>query len=549
MVQGLAFLSKKSWHTKNKANQEKVWIAEEQKKAEEAKTKELAKQIQQEREQEEFDRIAGKKTLKDRGIDWIYQGGTTGELAKQDAEEKQEEFLLGKEYVAEGAVKGDFDDGQQQSDGIHNVVSKAAASSVGPTKSDEANNSMSAYGPVGATSASAATATASSSHLETGVASRNEDFRMRMEDPMFMVSQKQREKQQKHDKAKALYEKVVGSGACDASSAEEDDNDGDHRDRRHKKSKKDRKKRKKYMREKKKSSKRRRREDRSSDDDEDEDSYDRDPEIQRSRRSPSRSRSRSRSPSPMRHRGGSPSFERRHHRKRGDDDDDNNNYHRHDHHGGRHHHSRDEHHEHRSRDRDKDYRDNSYRKQDRRDPHGDRYSDRDRDHDRYEYAHRHQHGDNHGRSSRLKDPPKPAYDDGPKKREGYGLKGAPTQSVNPKDLGPSRDLLQKKQSEREDERRRIREAASSRKRFSQEDRKRALEEMQADARKRESHMYRQAMHRSEETEDEFGRAARGSATFLDDVHRNVFSGEGSGTLAARVAQNRHTQQRLHDAFL
>jgi anti-sigma28 factor (negative regulator of flagellin synthesis) len=47
MVQGLAFLSKKSWHTKNLANQEKVWMAEQQKEAEVAKTKELAKQIQQ----------------------------------------------------------------------------------------------------------------------------------------------------------------------------------------------------------------------------------------------------------------------------------------------------------------------------------------------------------------------------------------------------------------------------------------------------------------------------------------------------------------------
>ena len=71
MVQGIAFLSKKSWHTKNLANQEKVWIAEQRKAAEESKTKELARQIQQEREREEFDRLAGKKTHLDRGIDWM----------------------------------------------------------------------------------------------------------------------------------------------------------------------------------------------------------------------------------------------------------------------------------------------------------------------------------------------------------------------------------------------------------------------------------------------------------------------------------------------
>jgi hypothetical protein len=34
MVQGLAFLSKKSWHTKNIANQERVWIEEQKKEAE-----------------------------------------------------------------------------------------------------------------------------------------------------------------------------------------------------------------------------------------------------------------------------------------------------------------------------------------------------------------------------------------------------------------------------------------------------------------------------------------------------------------------------------
>jgi hypothetical protein len=45
MVQGLAFLSKKSWHTKNLNNQEKVWIAEQKKEAEANKTKELARQI------------------------------------------------------------------------------------------------------------------------------------------------------------------------------------------------------------------------------------------------------------------------------------------------------------------------------------------------------------------------------------------------------------------------------------------------------------------------------------------------------------------------
>ena len=45
MPKGLAFLSKKSWHTGKLANQEKVWLQEQEKKAEEVKIKELAKQM------------------------------------------------------------------------------------------------------------------------------------------------------------------------------------------------------------------------------------------------------------------------------------------------------------------------------------------------------------------------------------------------------------------------------------------------------------------------------------------------------------------------
>jgi hypothetical protein len=41
---GLSFLSKKSWHTSNISNQEKVWIAEQKAAAEEAKLKELTHQ-------------------------------------------------------------------------------------------------------------------------------------------------------------------------------------------------------------------------------------------------------------------------------------------------------------------------------------------------------------------------------------------------------------------------------------------------------------------------------------------------------------------------
>jgi hypothetical protein len=46
--------------------------------------------------------------------------------------------------------------------------------------------------------------------LEPSVKDRNETFRLRVEDPMFLVSQKHRETVVKHEQTKALYERVVG---------------------------------------------------------------------------------------------------------------------------------------------------------------------------------------------------------------------------------------------------------------------------------------------------------------------------------------------------
>lgn len=545
MVQGLGFLSKKSWHTKNKANQEKVWIAEEQKKAEEAKTKELARQIQQEREEEEFEKISGKKTsIKDRGIDWMYQGATTGELATQEAEKKQEEYLLGKEFVEDGAVKGDFDDGQKQPDGIHNVISKAAAASASTRpKNDDY------YGP--ASTGQSLSNTTNFSNPESTVASRNEEFRMRMEDPMFLVSQKQREKQVKHDKAKALYEKVVGpschTGHDDDNSSKESSYDRQRDPKRSKKSKKEHKRHKKHKKEN-KSSKRRHDRHRYIDDNDSDDGRDYDSEYEekagrrRKRRSPSRSRSRSRSWS----RSPSPEYKAAHKKRKSDDDyDDDHKKHR----------------DHRGWSNEGEYRSCDYHHRDRH------HKDADRKHSHYDDRHKDQvsrrkdqHDEQHNNDDRLKDPPsysQAAGADGPKKIEGYGLKGAASfsgpRSIDHSDLGPSRELLQRRREERERERRRIRETASTRKRASQKDRERALEEMQDDARKRESRMDRHARYQREDTEeDEFGRRAanRGKASFLDDIHKQShgISTEGSASLSSRVAQNRHTQQRLNDSF-
>lgn len=208
MVQGLGFLSKKSWHTKNLANQEKVWMAEQQKEAEQQKTKELAKQIQQEREQEELDKIAGKKSSTlDRGIDWMYQHGSHTEVAKEDAAKKQEEFLLGKDFVAGDTATGDFDNGDQTA-GIHNVM----AHQEQPAQQEQ-----------------------QVSHYEPSVKDRNESFRMRIEDPMFAVSRQQYDKEQKHDQIKALYERVVGNAAADSDDSAGDSGRGKKERKRNKK--------------------------------------------------------------------------------------------------------------------------------------------------------------------------------------------------------------------------------------------------------------------------------------------------------------------------
>jgi len=137
------------------------------------------------------------------------------------------------------------------------------------------------------------------------------------------------------------------------------------------------------------------------------------------------------------------------------------------------------------------------------------------------------------------------------KKDGYGLKGATTSTVNKNDLGPSKELLLKKRDEREAERRRIRETASKRRTKNDEDRARALQEMQADARQRDETMKLHAAYRRKPDEDDDEAPTKGKASFLDDITKQThgISGDGSASLSARVAQNRHTNQRLHDSFL
>jgi hypothetical protein len=521
MVQGLAFLSKKSWHTKNKVNQEKVWIAEQQKEQEVAKANELAKEIQQERENEELNRIAGKTTIKDRGIDWMYQEGTNHELAKEDAQKEAEEFLLGKEFVGEGAVQGDFHDGNQK-EGICNALSKTTEAAAGIKQQQPELQKYRSEAQVNAD--------------HNSVHYRNENFRMRNEDPMFLVSQKQRENKDKHEHVKELYQRVVGNVEDKESS---DDDGGGESARNKKRLKKERKRHKKEKKKKKKSSRG------SSDYEESDRSHSR----RYRRRSRSRSYNRSRSSSRSRSR----SNERNRRRYRSDDGD---------------------------RDRDRDYDSRSDGSYDgRRDRYrGDKYHDRQHDKmdhrdrrnrrhydeekskyynndskDDRKYSRNIRRDHNDEKSSSRKNAPSYTSKQNnkrepPKKIEGYGLKGAPTPVFDSRDIGPSKELLRKKKDEIEQIRRQNNQKGS-RKILTEEERAIALRQMQTDAKTREDRMGRQASYRKNDVDEEKEASTRKGASFLNDITKGAHGLEGNNSLSSRVAQNRHTQQRLHDNFL
>eukprot|EP00003_Mantamonas_plastica_P011154 TRINITY_DN2075_c0_g1_i4.p1 TRINITY_DN2075_c0_g1~~TRINITY_DN2075_c0_g1_i4.p1 ORF type:complete len:494 (+),score=165.35 TRINITY_DN2075_c0_g1_i4:240-1721(+) len=122
------YLAKKSWHTGTIKNQEKVWLREQERKAEDKKLEELQKQLAEERQMEELRAAQKASGLKSVGgtskkMDWMYQGpmhlskGFNDALGSEESvpefkkevkeeedlqaklleEEKKEEFLLGKE--------------------------------------------------------------------------------------------------------------------------------------------------------------------------------------------------------------------------------------------------------------------------------------------------------------------------------------------------------------------------------------------------------------------------------------------------------------------
>lgn len=93
---GLSFLSKKSWHTSNVKNVEKVWIAEQEKDEEAKKLRELQKQLEDERQIKELRQLqaASGQTVKtiDNSLDWMY----TGPASQSEQVKQAEDYLLGK---------------------------------------------------------------------------------------------------------------------------------------------------------------------------------------------------------------------------------------------------------------------------------------------------------------------------------------------------------------------------------------------------------------------------------------------------------------------
>lgn len=287
---GLSFLSKKSWHTSNISNQEKVWIAEQKAAAEEAKLKELTQQIKLEREQEELQKITGKKSTSgvgDRGVDWMYEGHKKGE----DDEERQraaeeaanEAYLLGKEYVPEGQTKqsGDFAVASSMTGALEKASTVGASIGVseGGWKREEkeergdddllriqddndANNNI--HGTA-----------------ESAVNEWNQNFHLRHEDPMFSVMQRKQAKDKDVEKKKKLMEKAglvvkerTKPTADEYEKIQHDEREEKRRERRRRKEAKKSKKKSKHKHHRRRSSShkkrsRRRERSRSSSDDDD----------------------------------------------------------------------------------------------------------------------------------------------------------------------------------------------------------------------------------------------------------------------------------------
>ena len=435
-----------------------MWIAEQEKKAEEIKMRELAQQIKQEREEEEMNKISGRKSNRlDRGIDWMYQGGGVrgkdeGPTAFEEEQEKkeQEDYLLGKEFNPSKVTKGDLAAAADSSSGVNFVLTRAAESTA--TAAAVADQETNPSGQM---------------MEHSDVQDWNSNFHLRHEDPMFMVEKERKGRQEHEEKRERLIASVRDDGGDNDRSRRRRDR-GD--DRKKDSSRSDRKKRRTER-------KRRSRHERSVDRDErdykrrsKDERYDEDrkshssesDEESRRRRRKRRHRS---SGSGRRQRSSSVSYSRSRSRSRSP-------------HGRR---SRG------YRDSEKrTYRGDELRTRDKGDENG-----RDRGFDRNERQ-RILHESHEIQSNREEDDKSLDHNRTPSK---YGLIGSTVKQPH-SDLGPDQSLLKKKRQEKEDARSRFKSFSSRGNRkssggtsaMSERERREALKNMQADASAREGHI-------------------------------------------------------------
>ena len=194
--------------TSNLSNQEKVWLAEQKAAAEAQKVKELQTQIQLEREKEEFEKLAGKKSKGDRGVNWMYEEGggpaygENTELEAAKEEQEKEAYLLGKEYVPQGQEKhvGDFAVAATMAGVLEKASTRGATIGAGENvagvRHDEA--------PVRLKDDSEE----QMKEEEDGRSEFNREFHLRHEDPMFAVHQKREMQRKEVEKKRNLMERA-----------------------------------------------------------------------------------------------------------------------------------------------------------------------------------------------------------------------------------------------------------------------------------------------------------------------------------------------------
>ena len=174
-------------------------------------------QIKAEREREEFDKLAKKQTIGDRGTNWMYEGhGVSGQDELQSAaaaaseakaeEAKNESYLLGKEYVPDNQIgkgSGDFAAVSNMSGALEKASTVGATIGVGQSTN---NNVAAAVG--GGEGSTLRIQQQTNIQKEDNNSEWNQNFHLRHEDPMFAVSQQKRQIDKDVEKKRKLMERA-----------------------------------------------------------------------------------------------------------------------------------------------------------------------------------------------------------------------------------------------------------------------------------------------------------------------------------------------------